>query len=285
MDQNDQELQKRFEELPDELAAALVSPDLSAALVRIGHNYNLVQEDIDNLQLLVTLVFFGERHIKNFPQEVADIIDLPNDIIENIASDIGEAVFRPYVEELQEVGDLYAGKAERMAAHNVEGGESIQQHILHEIENPTPSPMVSTPKEESSLPPQAPAPAPELQNLPTARVIPPIAPISVPNYSPARELPKIIKKEEPKPAPTSILMQQLEVPTHSLDHEPNIPEHDEDLMPLIIETSRNAQLAQTQSAPAPAAPTPTPAPSPAPAPTNTPGSEKRYTDPYREPLV
>ncbi|MDQ3014804.1 MAG: hypothetical protein M3Q73_03000 [bacterium] len=291
MDQDDRELQQRFDEIPDELAAALISPDLNANILRIARNYNLPQEDVEHIQLLVSLIFFGEHHVNNFSNELEDMLDLPEDIVSNLAEDLYPVVFAPYLEDLVEVGNTYAGKTQREMEHEAgEDGETIQQHILNEIEHPTPSPMVSTPKVESAIP--AHIPAPELQNLPTARVIPPLAPLSVPNYSPARELPKMVKKEEePKAGPSSILMQQLEVPTHNLDHEPHFPEHDEDLMPLVIQTSRNVQLSQIQRTPAPAAPVETPAQAPvhAPttgsAPTNTPGVEKRYTDPYREPIV
>lgn len=283
-----EQLNSAFDNLPESIQDTIMSTETQEVIEAIIYKYDIHKDEAQFRKLIFALCI-GVMS----PVEFVAAIQREMNVETEDSEDVLLAIDSSILQILHALAKQELGNPDRRSPvidpTNSEKEHGIKEHLLDEIENPTPSPMVSTPKDESAI--HAHIPTPELQNLPAARVIPPLAPITVPNYSPARELPKIIKKEESKTAPTSILLQQLETPTHNLDHEPNIPEHDEDLMPLIIETSRNAQLPQTQSPPAPAAPVETPVQpttqtsATAPAPKNTPGSDKRYTDPYREPIV
>jgi hypothetical protein len=258
---DDRQLQKRFEEIPEDLATALASTELLENMRRVCRNYSLSQKDAAAVELLVTLTFLGEFHVNNFPEELDSIVDVPSDITESLADDLGRVVFSPYMDDLKVVGDKYArniepGTEEERVDESIskatekvkEPSEdpSIRQHILEKIEHPQLSPLKDSPRTQTLMSParSIPTQAKPIET-PTARFIVPQNARPLQNQFQTSTTPSITRAyikpspeaSLPKEAP-SILLSQTETPVHNLDIQPELPDHHEDLMPLIIQNSR-----------------------------------------------
>jgi hypothetical protein len=297
MTHTNEQLDKVFNELPIELQDFILSDEVADAISIVEEEYNIPPSKSDDFVLKVLAMLLGLYFPEEFMRDIEREYNILEDISLKIYIDIYELVLEPaaYVLDPNDDENTTGNPVESIGPAPIPSAEntepSIKKHILDEIEHPTPTPMKSVPLHQntpiSAYTPTshesmhaAPLPMIQPHDLPTARVIPPhqpVTPISgqISRQAPWNTMPAVTPVQQPKTGP-SILLQQTEEHVHKMDMHPNLPEHEEDLMPLVIEQSKKAQQEGTH----------------APVVQETPhfkpvsAGETHYSvDPYREPTV
>lgn len=251
---------KAFAGLPlkvQEFVMSSVVADL-IQIVEEEHSIPAVKSDDFTLKIfaLLTYTYFPEEFMQDLQHEYS----ISEDIAMDILIDVYDLILEPagYVLDREDGEDMSGEASEENPQTPQDDTSSLQKHLLDEIENPLPSPLVSQkPNPAFSLLPANQAATIQPYDLPAARVIPPINPNTINTVPTAASAAKPVPMATPtRPAPwnsmtapqadqskqaPSILIQQVDQ-VHNLDHGATISEHEEDLMPLIIENSKYARF-------------------------------------------
>jgi hypothetical protein len=89
------ELQTRFALLPEELQKVITSSDYQMKLFDLAKKYKMTYERLGTLELETTLVLLGMTHPKDFPQEMKNLLRLPETDFNNLMTEIQVQVFDP----------------------------------------------------------------------------------------------------------------------------------------------------------------------------------------------
>jgi hypothetical protein len=191
------ELQTRFALLPEELQKVITSSDYQMKLFDLAKKYKMTYERLGTLELETTLVLLGMTHPKDFPQEMKNLLRLPETDFNNLMTEIQVQVFDPIKKALQTVYpddenesgttslppkvDTTQKSVMEKAGINIGGRETItatpddtsaskysQNDLLKSIENPPKSTATELNKFNSAVAPST---------------TPVVAPISKPNES------------------------------------------------------------------------------------------------------
>jgi hypothetical protein len=253
-----EQLNAAFEILPESLQDIIMSEDTNETIIALMKVYNIETKQ-GEFRREVFALCVGLTTTDEFTHNIQRTFGLEVEESEDLLYDLDAAV-------LQELYTLGKNEFEKIKDQVKEhqndinlGDSSIKNHILNEIENPRPSPLVSVPQYTSHNIPQArQAPIPSKPTI--SPRVPSFTPIKPLNFPTARFIPPLANKPENTPSPFLIAKKpEAPVAPSTPETHPAIPEHTEDeLMPLIIQTSKQAQADGTHVN------------------TNT-------TDPYREP--
>jgi hypothetical protein len=238
-----QQVNKAFNELPEELQEFILSDEVADTIHLIDEEYLVPQSRKEDFVLKILAMLSGIYFSDEFLQDIEREYNLSEDTAVKILLDVNEAILEPADYLLTSlVGNIpgdtsnaYASVTRESAFAENSQDSSIKTHILDEIEHPRPTPIMSEPR-----PIQAPRPAPRPISPPPQPLTRPAEPIHFPT---ARVV-------QPATAPrvNPGLISRNNEPIHNLDMHPSIPEYtEEELLPLIIRNSKEAQANSTHA--------------------------------------
>ena len=88
------EIQKKFETLPEELKWAIMAARVDDNIIEIGKNHGLNVEQMGQLSLETHAVMFGFTLLDKFEESVEGSLRLPKEKIKMIVSDVNERILR-----------------------------------------------------------------------------------------------------------------------------------------------------------------------------------------------
>jgi hypothetical protein len=161
-----EQLDERFEKLPERVRTILTSPTIAKQINGLRERHELHIDSAGTLMEEVAFVLLGLTTPNNFVHELKKELDLPTETIEKIATEINDIVFKPIHDEL-------VGK-------NLEKEGDERNALLKEIEGED----VSTPKDAPMLPKQFLAektPLPKNDSVAENEKMPPTIPNNLPS--------------------------------------------------------------------------------------------------------
>ncbi|MFA6524477.1 MAG: hypothetical protein WC264_03660 [Candidatus Paceibacterota bacterium] len=135
-----EEIQKKFESLPEDLRWAIMAVNVDEKITEIGKENNLTVEQMGQLSLETHMVMFGFVHPDKFEASVKGSLQLPDDKNKKIVNEVNEKILKEIREKLM---SLY-GKQE----------EKKDDEILNNagIEITTPNPLLEKEGGQASPP-------------------------------------------------------------------------------------------------------------------------------------
>lgn len=159
-----QEIQQKFEGLPEDIQVAISSPEVHDLIFEIGKKNGLMIDQTGHLVDQVGLVLLGLAQASRFVDDVSKQVGIPKDVASKIANQINTEVFSKIRRELREndekkeLEEKTVSSFEKAGGFNVErvedepgqSGIEIQnkEQIISSIENPEPSKENKFPKNE-----------------------------------------------------------------------------------------------------------------------------------------
>lgn len=98
-----EELLKKYEELPEDLKKAMYSASTAEIIYELGKKYGLNIEETGDLTTEVAKIILGLDHPKNFISTLIDILGVPKEKAIEIAQDVNHQIFFPIREELKKL--------------------------------------------------------------------------------------------------------------------------------------------------------------------------------------
>ncbi|MBI2639703.1 MAG: hypothetical protein HYW90_02305 [Candidatus Sungbacteria bacterium] len=91
----------RYESLPEDLKQALMGVETAGELYKIGKNANLSVEKIGRLAEEVGLIILGLTPSQNFISDLKQMLEVPQEKAEEVASEVNTRIFLPIRESLK----------------------------------------------------------------------------------------------------------------------------------------------------------------------------------------
>ncbi|PIU99234.1 hypothetical protein COS59_00835 [Candidatus Wolfebacteria bacterium CG03_land_8_20_14_0_80_36_15] len=99
----EQEIQKRFRQLPEKLKAALSLPATFKTVDNICQTNYLKKEWVEDVAMVTAEVLLGFLHLEDATKELQEIIGLNYKIANSVSQDIEKKIFAPLKEEIDKV--------------------------------------------------------------------------------------------------------------------------------------------------------------------------------------
>ncbi|MBU1727967.1 hypothetical protein KKA39_01500 [Patescibacteria group bacterium] len=117
-----EEIQKKFESLPEDLRWAIMAANVDEKITAMGKEHNLTVEQMGQLSLETHMVMFGFTHPNKFEESVKASLGFPEDKNKIIVNEINEKILKDIRERLM---TLY-GKAEEKKNEEIMTGAGIE---------------------------------------------------------------------------------------------------------------------------------------------------------------
>lgn len=98
--QTDEEFDKKFKELPEDVRGAMTSVNTVEILTALRVKYNLHIDQLGELSAEVGMLMIGETHPQEFVGKVEENLHVSREIALQIATEVNEKIFRPVRESL-----------------------------------------------------------------------------------------------------------------------------------------------------------------------------------------
>ena len=98
-----EEMQKKFEELPEDLKLAIMSADIDDNIIQIGKDQGLNVDQTGQLSLETHAVMFGYTHPDKFQESVKASLGLPDEKIKTVVDSVNEKILKNIREKLMEL--------------------------------------------------------------------------------------------------------------------------------------------------------------------------------------
>lgn len=181
-----EQLNERYEALPEVLKEAMFSADVAQNMFEIGKKHGLTIEKTGITAEETGLVILGLRAPAEFASSLSRALDISEDAARTIASDISHEIFFPLRQALKDAHQIKVGDEEIMRPASAPAPRSAPMPVPPQAPIPAPAPQKIAPT------------APEPEKSPT----PPAAQPVIPNPAPMPQLkPEEIKLEPPRPPP------------------------------------------------------------------------------------
>jgi hypothetical protein len=105
-----EEIQKKFESLPEDLRWAIMAANVDEKITQIGKDNNLTVEQMGQLSLETHMVMFGFTHPDKFEASVKASLQLPDEKNKTIVNKINETILKDIREKLM---SLYGKQEEK----------------------------------------------------------------------------------------------------------------------------------------------------------------------------
>src|SRR3989338_8758982 len=187
-----QELEERYEKLPDALKDAIFSTEIADKIFETGKKNGLTVEKIGFLAEETGRVILGLTRPNEFVGLLAELLGSTTDAAQKIASDINHAVFFPLREVLKQTHQVDVGEAARPAP-------DVARPLVARSNTPAPvRPIPMPPSEKATLA----AERPERKEIPLVGIGEDIKIPSVPpsNFLTREEVEKMVAEKGPLPA-------------------------------------------------------------------------------------
>ena len=97
-----EEIQKKFESLPEDLKWTIMAARVDDNIIEIGQKEGLTVEQMGQLSLETHMVMFGFTHPDKFEESVKKSLKLPDEKIHAIVNDVNEKILKEIREKLIE---------------------------------------------------------------------------------------------------------------------------------------------------------------------------------------
>lgn len=101
-----EEIQKRFKNLPESLREAIFSAEITETLIAIGKKYGLGLDKVGDLSTETNLVMLGVTHPNQYISQLQQTLGIERDVARNIAQEVNTQVFAKIREELRKLHDI-----------------------------------------------------------------------------------------------------------------------------------------------------------------------------------
>lgn len=101
-----EEIQKRFKQLPESLRDAIFSAEITETLIAIGKKYGLGLDKVGDLSAETSLVMLGITHPNQYISELQKALGVERDVARNIAQEVNTQVFAKIREELRKLHNI-----------------------------------------------------------------------------------------------------------------------------------------------------------------------------------
>lgn len=179
MDENlKKEIEFRFAELPEDVQRAITSAEVGKKIQEVAAKHQLHVDQVGALHDEVYMAMLGFTDIGEFAKNISTHANIPPEKAEEVAADVGTALFIPIRESMQ---DFMAQRAlqDALVAENAEEKEAPSQAAPL----PTPPKPTSASSAATAITPTAqnnPHPADVMLSQKTISVAPPSAPVTTP---------------------------------------------------------------------------------------------------------
>ncbi|MFA5778013.1 MAG: hypothetical protein WC870_00775 [Candidatus Paceibacterota bacterium] len=89
-----EEIQKKFESLPEDLKWAIMAANVEDNIIEIGQNQGLKVEQMGQLSLATHMVMFGFTHPDKFEESVKNILKLPDEKTRALTNAVNEKILK-----------------------------------------------------------------------------------------------------------------------------------------------------------------------------------------------
>ena len=128
MDYTPEQLEEKFDMLPENVRKTLNSVDVEKHILSIGRSHKLHVDILDELADETGLVMLGLTHPRNYVEHLRERLGISNDEAVSLARDVNAQIFSPIREALKKVHGL-AGDATRERETGEIGGAISASHI------------------------------------------------------------------------------------------------------------------------------------------------------------
>ena len=132
-----EEIEERFNSLPQDVQQAINSIDTTRKVSKIGQDYRLHFDQIQSLAASIGYLMLGFLKPSEFVYDLSREAHLPESVATEIAKEVNEKILRPIKERLREVHEEVARKP-----NNITAGDSsvslFEQKVKHLFDHPTP---------------------------------------------------------------------------------------------------------------------------------------------------
>jgi len=173
-----EQINDRFENLPERLKEAIFSPAIDATIIRLCQSYRLDNEKISAISRNIGEILFGFESYKNLSSDLQADLNIDNKLATAISQDIWSKILSPYNKELEE-------------AYNPTIPPANTTIMAEEIKTSPPPVDLRFLKKEEIMPPPASA----------QPIVPPPAPTPTPIPAKPATGPAILFKPEASPIP------------------------------------------------------------------------------------
>ena len=282
-----EQINNRYDSLPEKLKEAIFSPSIDIAIIRLGQSYRLDNQKIYAIARNIGEVLFGFESYKNLASDLQADLNIDNRLATAIANDIMSKILSPYRKELDMAYSPII-PTPTTKPQEIKPSPSIVdlRPKKEEIKIPTPTPL----PEKQEIP-KTPSEGPAILSKP--KTIMPSTPITTERKKPT--LGGLFSFSRRKEAtPKEKIVAEIEIPSQKPTAKPNIAKteaptfkvvHYSQFEPFKIATTdkENPKIIFGQKPPMPTVPVP-PAPSTfQPKPQNTPA--KIEPPPQKTPVV
>jgi hypothetical protein len=115
-----EEIQKKFESLPEDLKWAIMGANVDDKVIEIGQKNGLNVEQMGQLSLETHMVMFGFVHPDKFEDSIAKSLGLPRDKIKAIVNDVNERILKELRDQILAMYRKPEEKKEVMEEHEEE---------------------------------------------------------------------------------------------------------------------------------------------------------------------
>ncbi len=136
MDYTDEEFDKEFNALPEDVREAMTAVNTVNIMVEIKTKYNLHVDQLKELSTETGMLMLGATHPQEFIGKIEAALHIPNENAKQIAAEINEKIFRPVRESLMQIHEM--------------GEEKSIQPIIESM--PAIAEEIPEPKKEPELP-------------------------------------------------------------------------------------------------------------------------------------
>ncbi|MBI2096257.1 MAG: hypothetical protein HYT43_01325 [Candidatus Taylorbacteria bacterium] len=141
---------KKFEELPEDIQRAFVSPEVSRQMIDIGSKFGLDDDRVGELGVEIRKVMAGATHPSNFIKELSMALKISEDKAKEMGQEINALIFRPVKDSIKKVHSI----AYEVSPHNY-GEEAIiskQEKVAREMHELDPKMEIIVPKPAPAAP-------------------------------------------------------------------------------------------------------------------------------------
>ena len=114
----DQQIDQRYDDLPEDLKDAIFSVDTTSLVNMIGKKHGLAIDKIGDLANETGMVMLGVTHPNEFIANLAERLDVDKEKARAIAQEINEQIFKKVRESLRKIHNMERGwRRDRVLIH------------------------------------------------------------------------------------------------------------------------------------------------------------------------
>jgi len=133
MDYTNEQIEKKYAALPDDIREAMSSINIAQSVENIGKSHSLHVDQIGQLMDEVSFIMLGLMHPSDFISNIQKSINIDSTKAQEITKDINERIFRPIKSSLL---SIHGVKQPEEKTESTQEETPKKEDVLKEIESP-----------------------------------------------------------------------------------------------------------------------------------------------------